>query len=323
MVKEKEFETLKKVQQWVLDHKWSFEKRQEIITIINAQDWGRSPETKEFYDLVYSEIWQHYFQPALGSPRLQEIYAFLKLMNTSNMTQLCQAFLNYPERDITKVEEVKNGMYNIEVYDIDLKVKQRIDICKEKPLEYEMTEEVRHEIHERFGENIDPKSYEQMQDYLDFIFHNLWMPFLVVQGTSIEINQMLEHLELPQQTTLNELARKLWSFSLPQKAQTDISIQSSTDGKEGGDIKEPHQPTITDVIFTLIDKFEVIHDENGKKVNPMPEDKPITVYFQHEGEEGIEANVLASELGISAMLAKRWILQEELEKLIGDFVPNE
>jgi len=64
-----------------------------------------------------------------------------------------------------------------------------------------------------------------------------------------------------------------------------------------------------------ISKFNQICAENGEEINPMPEDKLITVYCKGTNEEGFADNIYRKDLGITALIAVSWIEQEELIKL--------
>lgn len=73
-------------------------------------------------------------------------------------------------------------------------------------------------------------------------------------------------------------------------------------------------PTIMDM-YSNLDKFKEIYAENGEEINPMPQDKLITVYCKGTSEEGFADNIYRKDLGITALIAVSWIEQEELIKL--------
>lgn len=72
-----------------------------------------------------------------------------------------------------------------------------------------------------------------------------------------------------------------------------------------------------DQIMRHLHKFTSIYDEKGNEVNPIPEDVKITVYCKSEklDEEGFCCNVISSDLGINAFMARRWILEDELQEI--------
>lgn len=64
-----------------------------------------------------------------------------------------------------------------------------------------------------------------------------------------------------------------------------------------------------------ISKFNQIYDENGNEINPIPEGVKITVYCKSDQDEGFADNVTRAELGLNALIARSWILEDELRKL--------
>jgi hypothetical protein len=67
-------------------------------------------------------------------------------------------------------------------------------------------------------------------------------------------------------------------------------------------------------ISKYLDKFTPIYI-NGKEVNPIPENTKVTVWCVGVNEEGFLTNVTKDKMGIPLFIAKRWILEEELQKL--------
>ena len=55
--------------------------------------------------------------------------------------------------------------------------------------------------------------------------------------------------------------------------------------------------------------------ENGEMINPMPEDKKITVYCESETEEGYITDIFKAELGLAELIAKKWQYQEVVNDL--------
>lgn len=71
-------------------------------------------------------------------------------------------------------------------------------------------------------------------------------------------------------------------------------------------------------ISKYIDHFIPIYDDKGREINPMPKNAKITVWCSSsEGvEEGFSYNTTVYDMGLNYFIAKSWILQEELEKLL-------
>lgn len=57
--------------------------------------------------------------------------------------------------------------------------------------------------------------------------------------------------------------------------------------------------------------------KDGEEVNPMPEGVKLTVYCDNGDDEvGFAENSTSSELGITALIARKWILQSDLDALL-------
>jgi hypothetical protein len=69
-------------------------------------------------------------------------------------------------------------------------------------------------------------------------------------------------------------------------------------------------------IYKYIDSFIEIYDAQGNEVNPIPEDKVVTVYCEGTFERGFVENTLGSEIGFESLIAKSWILHSHLKQLI-------
>ena len=71
-------------------------------------------------------------------------------------------------------------------------------------------------------------------------------------------------------------------------------------------------------INKFIDKFINIYDDEGNEINPIPEDKKVTVYCEgtNLGDRGFIENSLKSKLGFEALIAKSWILHKDLKQLV-------
>lgn len=69
--------------------------------------------------------------------------------------------------------------------------------------------------------------------------------------------------------------------------------------------------------YDSLDKFTDIYSE-GKEVNQIPDNVKLTVFCQGSNDEGFLINVTSDELGIEALIARKWIIHTELEEIIGD-----
>ena len=70
------------------------------------------------------------------------------------------------------------------------------------------------------------------------------------------------------------------------------------------------------ICYDNLDKFTDIYSE-GKEENKIPDNIKLTVFCQGSNDEGFLINVTSDELGLEALIAKKWILHSELEKLAG------
>lgn len=75
------------------------------------------------------------------------------------------------------------------------------------------------------------------------------------------------------------------------------------------------EPTARE-LYKHIKSFNNIYNAEGKEVNPLPKDVKVTVYCKGNYDEGFIYDILEIELGLEALIAKKWILQTELEKLL-------
>lgn len=68
-----------------------------------------------------------------------------------------------------------------------------------------------------------------------------------------------------------------------------------------------------------LDKFQpcTVTQPNGKFTDMMPEGVKMTVYCRSHSAEGFLINVTTDELYLEALIAKKYILQSELEALVG------
>lgn len=53
-------------------------------------------------------------------------------------------------------------------------------------------------------------------------------------------------------------------------------------------------------------------------INDIPDKVKLTVYCEINGDDGFLVNLYKDELGIDALIARKWILHSDLLKLSGD-----
>lgn len=63
-----------------------------------------------------------------------------------------------------------------------------------------------------------------------------------------------------------------------------------------------------------IKKFNPIYHD-GKEINPIPDGVKVTVWCKSRDEEGFISNVRKDEMGIELFIAKKWILEDDLQSL--------
>ena len=76
------------------------------------------------------------------------------------------------------------------------------------------------------------------------------------------------------------------------------------------------------ICYEHLDKFTDIYpkDDAPKGThweNKMPEKVKLTVYCKGSNDEGFLINMTSEELGLEALIAQKWIIHSELEKLAG------
>lgn len=69
-------------------------------------------------------------------------------------------------------------------------------------------------------------------------------------------------------------------------------------------------------VSRYLDKFHEIFDEKGKEINPLPENEPMIVYCESSRETGWCEVKRSIDLGLTALVAQKWILRKDLIKLI-------
>ena len=87
-------------------------------------------------------------------------------------------------------------------------------------------------------------------------------------------------------------------------------------------IEEHEKDKVVRICYDHLDKFTDIYpkDDAPKGMrweNKMPENVKLTVYCKGTNEEGFLINITSEELGLEALIAQKWIIHSELEKLAG------
>ena len=82
--------------------------------------------------------------------------------------------------------------------------------------------------------------------------------------------------------------------------------------------EEKENDRVVRICFNHLDKFTDIYPEKGNE-NKMPEGVKLTVYCDggNIDSEGFLINMMSDELGLEALIANKWIIHSELEKLAG------
>jgi len=86
--------------------------------------------------------------------------------------------------------------------------------------------------------------------------------------------------------------------------------------------EEIENDKVVRICYEYLDKFTDIYpkDEAGnglKWENKIPEKVKLTVYCKGSNDEGFLINMTSDELGLEALIAQKWIIHSELEKLAG------
>ncbi len=77
------------------------------------------------------------------------------------------------------------------------------------------------------------------------------------------------------------------------------------------------EPTAEE-IHEHIDKFTDIY-AGGKVVADIPEGIRVTVWCEGRDESGFAIDVTTGEMGIESFIAKKWIIHEDLKKMLNEF----
>jgi hypothetical protein len=68
-------------------------------------------------------------------------------------------------------------------------------------------------------------------------------------------------------------------------------------------------------VLEHLDKFHYIY-EKGVEINPIPANKVVCVYLMNMDFEFLVESTTLADLGRERLIARKWILQEELEELM-------
>ena len=76
-----------------------------------------------------------------------------------------------------------------------------------------------------------------------------------------------------------------------------------------------------DNLKNFIDIFPMEKSAEGTRwENPIPDNVELTIFCKGLNYEGFIIKTKSDEIGLEALIAKKWILHSELEKLAGRFL---
>jgi hypothetical protein len=81
--------------------------------------------------------------------------------------------------------------------------------------------------------------------------------------------------------------------------------------------EEIENDKVVRICYGNLDKFTDIYTKDKKEENKMPEKVKLTVYCKGSNDEGFLINMTCEELGLEALIAQKWIIHSELERLAG------
>lgn len=86
--------------------------------------------------------------------------------------------------------------------------------------------------------------------------------------------------------------------------------------------EEIENDKVVRICYDHLDKFTDIYpkEKNADGLhweNKMPENVKLTVYCEGSDDSGFLINMTSDELGLEALIAQKWIIHSELEKLAG------
>lgn len=71
------------------------------------------------------------------------------------------------------------------------------------------------------------------------------------------------------------------------------------------------------ICYKYLDKFVDIYPKDLNLENKMPKNVKLTVFCKGSNDEGFLINMTYEEIGLEALIAQKWIVHTELEKLAG------
>ena len=83
-------------------------------------------------------------------------------------------------------------------------------------------------------------------------------------------------------------------------------------------IKELEEQESVRICYQYLDKFKDIYDDvyyRCKKSNDPPDNVKLTIFYKSDKEEGFLINKTTKEASLKLLIAIKWILHSELEKL--------
>ena len=81
--------------------------------------------------------------------------------------------------------------------------------------------------------------------------------------------------------------------------------------------EEIENDKVVRICYDNLDKFTDIYPNGKDEENKIPDGVKLTVYCKGSNEEGFLINLKSDELGLEALIAQKWIIHSELEKLAG------
>ena len=81
--------------------------------------------------------------------------------------------------------------------------------------------------------------------------------------------------------------------------------------------EEIEENKVVQLCYDHLDKFIDIYPKDKNWENKMPENIKLTVYCKGANEEGFLINMTSDELGLESLIAQKWIVHSDLEKLVG------
>lgn len=76
--------------------------------------------------------------------------------------------------------------------------------------------------------------------------------------------------------------------------------------------EEMENNRIVTLCYKHLDKFNYINYQDG-----LPENVKLTVFCKGSEDEGFLINLASDELGLEALIVRKWIIHSEFEALVG------